>query len=164
MEGISNPKQNTAATRRPKYKCLRCERVFDTSNALGGHQNAHRIEGGLKAMSPVLAAVLSHPIPLDDDDEPTTELGLHMGLDGQGDVSMAGNGSHRGHPNVNPVTEESPEENLTKDLLGEWVLMNVERSPERTFTNYNVRVSEGHEGGEVTSNANNIDLELKLGF
>ncbi|MBA0551225.1 hypothetical protein Golob_022120 [Gossypium lobatum] len=46
-----------------EYECPSCFKIFNSTPALCGHQNAHRLLKEPMKMSPVLAAVLNNPLP-----------------------------------------------------------------------------------------------------
>ncbi|KAJ4705533.1 C2H2-like zinc finger protein [Melia azedarach] len=85
-ESSSAESKVTAASGPGRYKCANCSRVFKSSRARGGHQIAHRKAREMrgKAYGPVLAAVLIHHIPSDDEEEGEPAAEAAANLEGTG--------------------------------------------------------------------------------
>jgi len=60
---ISDDASATGSIENPIYKCKYCPRKFDKTQALGGHQNAHRKEKEIEKQQKAFLAHLNRPEP-----------------------------------------------------------------------------------------------------
>ncbi|XWS66477.1 hypothetical protein CRYUN_Cryun05aG0202900 [Craigia yunnanensis] len=149
--GESNSKGKAVASSEPKpeFKCPRCSKIFHSTPALCGHQNAHRLVKEPRKMSPVLAAVLNNPLPPNDkpvlispryhpykrldkapiQDNPMEEINSysnhHKNPDGEDFLRQLLEKNPQYHPYEMVLPGYSEEyslpQRLTMDLLGEWM-------------------------------------------
>lgn len=175
MQSSDSDSDESMATSVPKqpYKCGLCSKRFRSGQALGGHQNVHRLVPRVtsRSLQRHLQAIRARAVFNNRYSFPG-EL-----IEGHGDHQPPefGNGSdhHLHDQEAAEVDAHLPNlEPKLHDFLGNWE--EVASSSERTISSPIVKVSrrvEAAGGGgddddqeEVTSKKNELDLELKLGF